>query len=273
MLKNFIATLVLTLLLLPQLVHAQKAAAQPSVTTMEETGLWFGAYLKFQFSERLGYYGEHHWRVRNDLDDVWSFYGRKRQMYNRFGLNIFFNEYFEGVIGPTLVMNFTPEPGNEEFEKVTYEPRIWHQWLLKMPAMGRFKFYHQFRFEHRWKRKNDVGEEHDYTNRYRYKLFAYIPLNSKKIKEKTLYFSPSAEIFMHSGESIGANPMEDFRTYNGLGYVLNNNVTFFVGHMYTLGQKSSGYEYKSSHIFRFNVFIGMDFRKSGDLLPKINLGY
>ncbi|GJM61567.1 hypothetical protein PEDI_21190 [Persicobacter diffluens] len=240
---------------------------------MEETGMWFGAYLKVRFSERFGYYGEHHWRVRNDIDDVWSFYGRPRQLYNRAGLNIFFNDYFEAVIGPTLVLNFTPEPGNEEFDKISYEPRIWHQWLLKMPTMYNMKIYHQFRFEHRWKRDNSVGSEHDYTDRFRYKIFAYIPLNSKEIKEKTLFFSPSAEIFMHSGESIVANPMEDFRTYNGFGYVLNNNITFFVGHMYTLGQKSSGYEYKASHILRFNVFIGLDTRKIKDLLPRINLGY
>ncbi|GJM61565.1 DUF2490 domain-containing protein [Persicobacter diffluens] len=267
------STLILLSLLFVFFQALGQKADQPSVTTMEETGLWFGAYLKIQFSPKLGYYGEHHWRVRNSLDDVWSFYGRKRQMYNRFGLNIFFNEYFEGVIGPTLVLNFTPEPGNPEYEKVTYEPRIWHQWLLKMPQIGRFKIYHQFRFEHRWKRKNDVNAEYKYTNRYRYKLFAYIPLNTKKIKPKTFFFSPSAELFMHSGKSIGANPMEDFRTYNGFGYVLNQNITFFVGHMYTLGQKTSGYEYRSSNILRFNVFIGLDTQKAENTIPKINLGY
>ncbi|PWJ43254.1 uncharacterized protein DUF2490 [Sediminitomix flava] len=254
------------------LLYAQSDVKR-STTSMEETGMWYGAYLKIRFSEKLGYYGEHHWRTRNDIDNVWSFSGRPRQMYNRFGLNIMFNDYFEAVIGPTLVMNFSPDMDSDAYDKVTYEPRIWHQWLFKMPKMGRVKMYHQFRFEHRWKRKNDVGEDHDYTNRYRYKIFGYIPINSKEIKEKSWYFSPSAEIFMHSGESIVNNPMEDFRTYNGFGYVMNNTLTFFVGHMFTYGQKSSGYEYKTSHILRFNVYIGLDTRKIEDKLPKINLGY
>lgn len=253
-------------------VYAQNEPTQ-SVTNLEETGIWNGIYLKGKFSKKLGYYGEHHLRFRNSSDNVKSFLGRTRQVYNRAGLNIFFNENFEAVIGPTLVWNFTPDPGNPNFEKVVLEPRIWHQWLFIMPTMGRFKLYHQFRFEHRWKRDNDVGDDYDYTNRYRYKLFSYIPLNKKKIEAKTLFFSPSAEIFMHSGKSIVTNPFEDFRTYNGLGYVLNQNITFFAGHMWTLGQKNTGFEYRASHILRFNVFIGFDWRKIENKLPTINLGY
>ena len=98
-------------------------------------------------------------------------------------------------------------------------------------------------------------------------------VKDKYIIEKTFFFSPSVEIFMQSGKSIVYNPFEDFRTYNGFGYVMNKNFTFFVGHMWTLGQKSTGYEYKTSHIFRFNVYIGLDIRKEDGIIPKINLGY
>ncbi len=244
-----------------------------STTKLEETGIWNGVYIKTRINNKIGYYGEHHYRLRNDIDNLNSFVGRTRQVYNRAGINIFFNDYFEAVIGPTLVFNFTPDPNNSNLEKVVLEPRIWHQWLFMMPQMGRFKIYHQFRFEHRWKRDNDIGAEFDYTNRYRYKLFSYIPLNKAKIEAKTLFFSPSAEIFMHSGKSITYHPFEDFRTYNGFGYVYNNNVTFFVGHMWTFGQKPSGFEYRTSHILRFNAFIGLDFRKIETKLPRLNLGY
>ncbi|BDD02725.1 DUF2490 domain-containing protein [Aureibacter tunicatorum] len=246
---------------------------QQSETNLEETGIWNGLYIKARFSERFGYYAEHHYRVRNSLDDVTSYVGRPRQIYNRFGLNIFFSENFEAVIGPALVVNYSPDPGNDEYEDFTLEHRIWHQWLFKMPLTNNIKLYHQFRFEHRWKKDNDVGAEYDYTNRYRYKLFTYLPINKKEITTKSLYFSPSVEIFMHSGKSIVNNPFEDFRTYNGFGYVLNNNITLFAGHMWTLGQKSSGYEYRTSHIFRFNVFVALDVRKGKNYIPKVNLGY
>lgn len=247
--------------------------AQQRSIQLEETGIWNGLYLRVRLTEKIGYYGEHHYRVRNRIDNVWSFYGRTRQWYNRAGINFLFNPYFEAVIGPTLVLNYTPRPGDPAYEYITLEPRIWHQWLLMMPPMGRVKIYHQFRFEHRWRRNNLKGSEYEYTDRYRYKFFAYIPINKPKIEKKTFFFSPSAEIFMHSGKTIIYHPFEDFRTYNGFGYVYNNRITFFAGHMYTLGQKNTGFEYRVSHILRFNVFIGLDARSIEKRLPNINLGF
>jgi hypothetical protein len=244
-----------------------------SVSNLEATGIWNGVYIKGKFTNKLGYYGEHHYRLGNSADNPKDFIGITRQVYNRAGLNIFVNPHFEIVVGPTLVFNFTPDPGNPSFEKVTLEPRIWHQWLFTGHELGNTKLYHQFRFEHRWKRSNEIDAPFNYTNRYRYKIFAYIPLNSKKIKEKTLYFSPSAEIFLQSGKSIVFNPFEDFRTYNGIGYVYKKNITFFAGHMWTLGQKQSGFEYRSSHILRFNVMVSFDARKIENKLPSINLGF
>ena len=261
------------IIILIVLCHQNGYSQTQSTTNLEETGLWSGVYFKAKLSKKLGYYGEHHFRQRNSLDNLTSFTGRTRQIYNRAGLNIYFSKYFEVVIGPTLVFNYTPEPGNENFEKVTLEPRIWHQWLLMMPEIGRVKIYHQFRFEHRWKKGNLVGAEYDYTNRYRYKLFSYIPINKKTFEKNTVYFSPSAEIFMQSGKSIVNNPFEDFRTYNGFGYVLNNNITLFAGHMWTIGQKNTGFEYRTSHVIRLNVMIGLDFIKGENKLPPVNLGY
>lgn len=248
-------------------------AQSNSETFLEETGIWAGVYVKAKITNKIGYYAEHHLRLRNSIGDVNSFVGRTRQIYNRAGINIIFNKNFEAVFGPTLVLNYSTDKNNPEFQNVTYETRIWHQWLFKMNPIGGFIIYHQFRFEHRWKKSNLVTDINEYTNRYRYKLFAYIPLNSREIEVNTIFFSPSAEIFMHSGRSIVYNPFEDFRTYNGIGYVYNDNITFFAGHMWTIGQKNSGFEYRTSHILRFNVFIGLDFRKNENRIPEINLGY
>jgi len=268
-------------LLLPFFCLSQSGSLGPngnfipsaSQVNLKETGNWNGAYLKLRLGDKIGYYGEHHYRRRNSLDNPYDFIGRMRQVYNRAGIQFFFNEYFEAVIGPTLVFNYTPQPGNEDYEKVTLEPRIWHQWLFIMPYMGRVKIYHQFRFEHRWKRDNKLGSEFDYSDRYRYKIFANIPIKKPKIEERTWFVSPSAEIFMHSGSSIIFNPFEDFRTYNGIGYVFNDKITFFGGYMYTLGQEPTGFQYRASHIIRLNVFVGLDARSPEKRLPNINLGF
>ncbi len=239
-------------------LFAQSEPATTPNSRLTETGSWNGLYLKVRLTDKLYYYGEHHYRRRNSADNLYDFVGRMRQVYNRAGLNYFFNEYFNVVIGPTLVFNYTPRPGNPEFEKVTLEPRIWHQWLLKMPAMGRVNIYHQFRFEHRWKRSNEKGASFDYTDRYRYKIFAYIPMNTPNMQNRTLFLAPSAEIFMHTGKSIVYNVYEDFRIYTALGYILNKNVMLFGGHMWTIGQDPTGFEYSQSHIIRLNVFLTFD---------------
>jgi hypothetical protein len=244
---------------------------QASSSKVEETGSWNGLYLKLRLTEKMFYYSEHHYRRRNSLDNTYDFVGRMRQLYNRWGVTILFNKHFEGTIGPTLVWNFSPQPGNPEFKTTTLEPRIWHQWLFIMPYMGRTKVYHQFRFEHRWKKENNIGAEFDYTDRYRYKIFAYTPINKPVLTTKTWYFAPSAEIFMHSGESIVYHPFEDFRIYTGIGYIFNENFTFFGGHMWTFGQKPNGFEYRQSHIIRLNLFVNFDLRKPEKVLPRINL--
>ena len=249
--------------------HAQTETS----TNLEETGIWSGLYLNVRISEKLAYYAEHHYRVRNSLDNVTSFVGRPRQFYNRAGLNIMFSKNFEMIIGPALVVNYSPDPGNPAYNSSAIEPRIWSQFLFKHPNIGRVQLVSQFRFEQRWKKNNDIGASFKFTNRYRYKFFGYIPINTPVIETETLYFSASGEIFMQSGKSIVFAPFEDFRTYNGFGYVLNPNITFFVGHMWTLGQKSSGYEYRTSHVLRFNVYVSIDGRRRENKIPKLNLGY
>ena len=263
--------LVLLILFISFIPYSQ-AQTNASVN-LEETGIWTGLYLKVRINDKLGYYAEHHYRTRNALNNVTSFIGRSRQVYNRAGLNIFFTKNFEAVVGPALILNYSPEPGNPNYEPYTIEPRIWSQFVFKSPYIGRVKLVNQFRFEHRWKKSNKKGASYEFTNRYRYKFFAYIPINTRSIEVNTIYFSPSIEIFMHSGKSIAFNPFEDFRTYNGFGYVLNPSITFFAGHMWTLGQKSSGYQYKTSHVFRFNVYVGLNGKDSENKIPKVNLGY
>ncbi|CAN5169420.1 hypothetical protein BH23BAC1_BH23BAC1_22980 [soil metagenome] len=235
------------------------------------TGLWMGLYTKLRFSERAFYYAETHYRRRNSLGDRRDFIGRMGQIYNRHGINFLFNPYFEVTLGPVLVLNYSPQPDNPEYETVTLEPRIWHQWLLIQPQMGRFKFYHQFRFEHRFKRTNLRNSEYKYTDRYRYKIFAYIPLNKSYLGNNTLFLAPSAEIFMHTGKSVVFHPLEDFRVYTGIGYIINQNYMLFGGHMWTIGQNPEGFSYNQSHIIRLNLFINFDLRPTRKTIPKIHM--
>ncbi len=236
------------------------------------TGVWFGLYNKIRLSDRLFYYAETHYRRLSSAENRTDFIGRMGQVYNRHGLTYLVNENFEATLGPVLVLNFSPDKGNPDFKEVILEPRIWHQYLFIQPYMGRVKMYHQFRFEHRFKRDNNMGAEYKYTTRYRYKVYAYIPINKPHIENHTFYVSPSVEIFLHSGKSVVANPMEDVRIYTALGYI-HNNLMFFGGHMYTIGQSRDplGYVYRQRHIIRLNLFINLDLRKKDTQNPESRL--
>ena len=75
-------------------------------------------YLSVQFNKKFGYYAEHHYRGKNSIENVKSFVGRTSKLYNRVGLNMFFTKYFEGVIGPALIVNFSPYPDDPNYESV-----------------------------------------------------------------------------------------------------------------------------------------------------------
>jgi hypothetical protein len=228
------------------------------------TESWNGLYLKFRLSEKLFYYQENHYRRRSSADNRLDFVGRMSQLYNRAGLTYLVTPTFEVTLGPTLVWNYTPDPGNPNFEKTVIEPRIWHQWLF-VQNYGRVKMLHQFRFEHRWKRTNNLGSEFDYTDRWRYKLFFYIPVNKPKMEDKTFFISPSNEFFFEAGKNT-RGIFEENRVYTAVGYTYGK-FQFFGGHMWTYGPTSTPMVFRNRHIIRLNVMINLDLRKD-NLIPK-----
>lgn len=218
---------------------------------------WNGLYLKLRFSDKWWWYQENHYRRRSSADNRLDFVGRMSQLYNRFGMTYMFTDYFEVTFGPTLVWNFAPERGNPEYVDSVLEPRFWHQWLLTQ-SVGPVKVLHQFRFEHRFKRNNDLGAEFNYTDRWRYKITAYVPLNKPRMENKTFFIAPSNEFFFETGKQVW-NIFEENRIYTAIGYTYNNYM-FFGGHMWTYGPTATPATYRNRHIIRLNVMYTFDFR-------------
>ncbi len=246
------------ILLRVQGLQAQQQEEPPRrINLAPTTESWNGLYLKLRLSDKWFWYQENHYRRRSSIDNRSDFVGRMSQVYNRFGFTYLITDNFEVTVGPTLVWNFTPDPDDPDILESTIEPRIWHQWLLTQPV-GRVKVLHQFRFEHRWKRDNDIGADYLYTNRYRYKITAYIPLNKPRMENKTLFLAPSNEIFFETGTHV-TDILEENRVYTAIGYTYNNFM-FFGGHMWTYGPTSSLYTYRNRHILRLNIMYTLDFR-------------
>ncbi|NLR94279.1 DUF2490 domain-containing protein [Flammeovirga agarivorans] len=150
--------LVLTLMFLSLLSFAQ------------DQGQWGALYFKARMSDRFSYYAEHHIRFNNT---------ELYKSYNRMGLQYAVAKNFSIVVGPAVIAKFNTE------KETAIEYRIWHQYLYTH-KIGRIEMHHQVRLEHVW-------FEGATWNRYRYKPYAYIPLNTREMEVGTVYFVPSIE--------------------------------------------------------------------------------
>lgn len=194
------------------------------------------------------------------------------QIYNRHALTYIFNPAFNASVGGVLRLDFTPTPGDETIENLILEPRIWHQYMFIMP-FGRMVLAHRLRIEHRWSRGFDFDSEYVFRNRFRYKIYASIPLNKPTLEPGAFYFTPDIEVILQSGKAIVDNPLEDLRIYPQLGYIFSKKLKIGGGLMYTTGQRSNpgGFQYRRRFVMRINAYVSLDFRKFENKLPQINL--
>lgn len=233
------------------------------------TNLWMGTYGKFQLTEKLYWDAQFHYRTGGYEET--PFVGRLEQIYNRHGLSYRFRPNFLVTVGGVLRLNFTPQPGNPNFEPVRPEPRIWHEYVWSIPYK-RVIVYHRIRIEHRWSIGNGVNADWIYRDRWRYKFFMVVPLFKPTLNAKTWFFTPDVEIIMQSGKPVGGSPLEDLRIYPQIGYVQNARYKYTAGLMYTTGQSlADPFQYGQRWVIRANVYVSLDFRKTADKIPEIRI--
>lgn len=245
--------------------------AQNSEPILEdfETNLWLSSYNKFRVTDKLYWAAELHYRRIGTKDN--PFIDRMAQIYNRHGLNYVFSRNFNVTAGGVMRLNFTPEPGNEEFKPVDIEPRIWHQYVFVTP-WPRFIMYNRVRIEHRWNRSNRLNSDWIFRNRWRYMFYMKIPLNNNQLTPGTIYFSPSMELIMQTGKPVVGSFVEDLRLYGNLTYIASPRISSSIGMMYTTGQDLNNPEvYGRRWILRISTYISLDFRKEERKVPSIRL--
>jgi hypothetical protein len=244
-------------------------AQDPAEFREPESGMWLGTFGKFQIAEKLYWDAQFHYRTAGY--DGTPYVGRIAQLYNRHGLTYRFRPNFLFTIGGVLRLDFTPNPGNQAFEPVQAEPRIWHEYLWSIPYK-RAIVYHRIRIEHRWNKLATIDSDWFFTNRWRYKVYIVMPLNRPTLNSKTWFIAPEVELIMRNGKHVGGSPMEDLRLFPHVGYVLNARLKYTFGMMYSFGQSlQQPFEYRQRWILRANVFISLDFRKTQDKIPEIRI--
>jgi len=225
--------------------------------TTSRSELWTGLYTKYRVGEKLYYYGEYHFRTRDQLVQNIA------QVYLRFGMSYIIDKSLEVTAGFVTPLYWAPPEFNnveEPFDKVVPQYRLWQQ-LLFVQSVSKAKVYHQIRTEQRWRRDWRVDSPFKLTYRWRYKLATYIPLNSYKLQKGTVFASLNNEIFIQSGKSIILNPFEENRTFLGLGYILNENLQFQGGYTFSYQQRPSGIDYVNRGLVRLAIYHNLDFTK------------
>jgi hypothetical protein len=110
------------------------------------------------------------------------------------------------------------------------EHRAYQEALLPQRVGKRLLLTHRFRYEQRW------VDGQDFRTRFRYALFANVPLNGTDLGAGTWYLALYNELFVNGERDIGDDRrVEHFdrnRLYGALGRSLKDNVRVQLGYMY-----------------------------------------
>ncbi|MGP1990887.1 DUF2490 domain-containing protein [Zobellia laminariae] len=268
---NFI-WLVLFLLVVTNSVVAQEEekVELPAYSKYKDptTKVWVNTYGKIRIGKRLFWDAQTHFRFQET--EATPIIGQIGQIYNRHAIGYIYSKKVNFSLGGVVRINFNTDEDSED-RNVVPEWRIWHQYQFAMPLYSAM-IYHRIRIEHRWTQSFEENSEYIFRNRWRYMFRAKVPLNSHKLKPKTFYVSPEAELIMQSGKEVVGSPMEDLRLTTTFGYIATPRLTFATGLMYSQGQDftNAGY-YKQAWTLRFHMYYSPDFRRVKNKLPEIHL--
>lgn len=244
---------------------------------VNQTNAWLGYTGDYKFSEKWSSSGEFQWR-RNEA------FSKAMQNEYRIGVNYTFNKKFITTLGYCYVQSFAyGEFMNETPAKYNQyaftESNIWEQIQLKHENIGRFSLDSRIRAEQRWienKVKNAQGEyvrdnenisganaePWKFRQRLRYRLRVQVPLSRTEMKDNTLFFAASDEIFANVGKNIGANVFDQNRLSLAFGWRFNKDFNVQAGYMNQFIEKSDGSHKENNHTIQMTINYNFDFSKS-----------
>ena len=185
-----------------------------------QLGAWYMYFFNTTFKESS-------WGVQGDLQlRNWDLGGDLEQLLLRGGLTyvpkntnvkltLGYGDVTSGVFGSD--------------NSTTRESRIYQEVLVPVKIGGRFYMNNRFRYEQRF------VESQNLRTRYRYNLFLNVGLNSKVMKEKTVYLAVYNEICVNGQREIGEDASVELfdrnRFYVAFGYFLKKNLKIQLGVM------------------------------------------
>jgi hypothetical protein len=210
-------------LLLAALLLAATIAPSAALADIDEDKL--GAWYMYFFN-RSG--GEGNWGFQGDVQyRNWNLGGDLEQLLLRGGLTWTPDS---GNITLTLgYANITTGVFGSD-DSTNTEHRVYQEASLPQRVADRLLLRHRFRYEQRW------VDGQDFRTRYRYALFANIPLNRKDLNRGAWYLAFYNELFINGQRDIGDDRTVEYfdrnRLYGAVGYSIRDNLRLQGGYMY-----------------------------------------
>lgn len=199
---------------------ASQCLAQ-SVVDEDDVGAWYMYFFTTRFDNSQ-------WGLQGDIQyRNWDLGGDLEQLLLRGGIT--WSTEDRGATFTLGYGNITSGTFGSS-SSTSHESRVYQEALIHQSFGQRLKIRHRFRLEQRW------VEGQDQRNRFRYAIFADIPLNNPQITSGTWYLGFYNEIFVNLEHDIGnGRNVETFdrnRLYAALGYSVADNLKIQAGYMH-----------------------------------------
>lgn len=206
------------------LILAAVFPASPSIAQVDEgqTGLWSMYFWNTSFSDsQFGAQGDVQYRQWDVGDDLEQLLLRGGPTWRPSGMR---NTLL--TLGYAHITSEAFGPSNADSK----ENRVYQEALLSQQPADWLFLRHRFRFEQRW------VEDQDFRTRFRYAIFADIPLNGIPPGPGSLYLSLYNEVFVNGQRDIGDGAEVELfdrnRSYAALGYGLRDGLRVQFGYMH-----------------------------------------
>ena len=202
------------------ILFAHVSSARAGAIEEDQIGGWYMAFLNIDFAEsRFGVQGDIQYRT-------WDGDGDLEQLLIRGGLtyrpDALPGKYTLGAANITsgqFGQSKQTKTENRAYQEALIPQRAGEKWLLR----------HRLRFEQRW-----VNGQ-DFRTRFRYALFANVPLNRPDLGSGVFYLALYNEIFINRqgyiGDGIEVDLYDRNRFYAALGYQFSETSQIQAGYM------------------------------------------
>ena len=150
----------------------------------------------------------------------YKLFGDHNQTLVRVGGQYQFKSYLQGTLGYGFIHSEAEGSPNHPFT----EHRIYQEAILSH-GLKTAKFRHRFRLEQRF------IENQDFRGRFRYCLFADIPLSGKQWDKYGTYLAFYDEVFLNMTDDAVLSTFDRNRAYGGFGYKIKKNLGAQIGYM------------------------------------------